>query len=146
VHRCVLGSDDAGPATVRDLAVVDALLPGDEPTSARLSAALMELGALVCVARTPRCGGCPFLDRCAWVGAGSPVYEGPTTRPQRFTGTDRQVRGLLMGVLRESAVPVGKAALDVVWHDAGQRERALDSLVADGLVDPLADGRYALPR
>jgi A/G-specific adenine glycosylase len=26
-----------------------------------------------------------------------------------------------------------------------QRARALDGLVADGLVDPLPDGRYALP-
>ena len=38
-----------------------------------------------------------------------------------------------------------KAALDVVWAEPVQRERALDALVADGLVDPLPDGRYALP-
>ena len=33
----------------------------------------MELGALVCVAGTPRCGACPVRDRCAWRLAGSPA-------------------------------------------------------------------------
>jgi A/G-specific adenine glycosylase len=66
-------------------------------------------------------------------------------RPQRFTGTDRQVRGLLMDVLRGSDAPVVRGALDLVWPDAAQRERALAALVADGLVDPLPDGRFALP-
>ena len=66
-------------------------------------------------------------------------------RPQRFAGTDRQVRGLLLDVLRGADRPVPRAALDVVWSDVVQRERALDGLVADGLVDPLPDGRFALP-
>jgi A/G-specific adenine glycosylase len=105
----------------------------------------MELGALVCTARTPRCPSCPIADRCAWRQAGSPPYAGPTVRPQRFTGTDRQVRGLLMDVLRGSDAPVVRGALDLVWPDAAQRERALAALVADGLVDPLPDGRFALP-
>ncbi len=64
---------------------------------------------------------------------------------QRFAGTDRQVRGRLMAVLRDAHGPVAKTALDAVWHDAVQRERALDSLVADGLVEPLPRRRYALP-
>jgi A/G-specific adenine glycosylase len=64
---------------------------------------------------------------------------------QRFAGTDRQVRGRLMAVLRDAAGPVPKAALDSVWDDAVQRERALDSLVADGLVEPLPRRRSALP-
>ncbi|MFD0804058.1 A/G-specific adenine glycosylase, partial [Streptomonospora algeriensis] len=58
---------------------------------------------------------------------------------------DRQVRGRLLAVLRESTAPVPKSALDVVWEEPVQRERALDALVADGLVDPLEDGTYALP-
>ena len=55
------------------------------------------------------------------------------------------MRGLLLAVLREAHAPVDRAALDVVWEEPVQRERALDGLVADGLVDPLPDGRYALP-
>jgi A/G-specific adenine glycosylase len=50
-----------------------------------------------------------------------------------------------MAVLRSSAGPVPAARLDVVWPDPVQRARALDGLVADGLVDPVADGEYALP-
>lgn len=146
VARAVLGRGNAGPpATSRDRAAVAALLP-DEPTRAvRFSVALMELGALVCVARSPRCAVCPLEPACAWRLAGSPVDARPSRRPQRFAGTDRQVRGLLLEVLRGAAGPVPRAALDVVWHDGGQRDRALASLAVDGLVDQLPDGRFALP-
>ncbi len=106
---------------------------------------LMELGALVCTARSPRCGECPIAGRCAWRRAGFPDYDGPTVRPQRFSGTDRQVRGLLLDVLRSTSKPVHRPLLDATWHDPVQRDRALDSLVVDGLIDPLPDGRYALP-
>jgi A/G-specific adenine glycosylase len=146
VARAVGGQGAAGPpAPARDQDAVAALLPREPAVAARFSVALMELGALVCVAGQPRCGGCPIADRCAWRAAGYPAYAGPTTRPQRFAGTDRQVRGLLMAVLRDSSQPVEQPRLDAVWADAGQRQRALDSLVLDGLVDPLPDGRYALP-
>jgi A/G-specific adenine glycosylase len=146
VARAVLGQGEAGPAsTQRDLDDVDALLPHSADRAARFSVALMELGALVCTARAPRCGQCPIRDRCAWQLAGAPPYTGASRPKQRFTGTDRQVRGLLLDVLRASSEPVPPAALDVVWAQTGQRERALDSLVADGLIDPLPDGRFALP-
>jgi A/G-specific adenine glycosylase len=146
VARAFVGQGEAGPpSTARDLAAVEALLPAAPTVAARTCVALMELGALVCTARRPRCGECPLQDACAWRLAGSPEYRGRTVRPQRFAGTDRQVRGLLLGVLRASTSPVEAAALDAIWSDAAQRARALDALVVDGLVDPLPDGRYALP-
>ncbi len=146
VARAVAGQGDAGPpSTGRDLAAVASLLPADAPHAARFSVALMELGALVCTARGPRCADCPLREVCAWRLAGSPPYDGPTVRPQRFAGTNRQVRGLLMDVLRGADGPVSRAALEAVWADAVQRDRALDGLVADGLVDPLPHGTYALP-
>jgi A/G-specific adenine glycosylase len=146
VARAVHGAGDAGPAsTTRDLADVDALLPADERRAASMSIALMELGALVCTARAPRCAGCPVVGACAWQSAGRPAYSGPVKPVQRFAGTDRQVRGLLLDVLRDTPEPVGKAKLDVVWADAGQRERCLDSLLVDGLAEQTADGRFALP-
>ena len=55
------------------------------------------------------------------------------------------MRGRLLGVLRDAEGPVEVALLDQVWDEPVQRARALDGLVADGLVDPLPDGRYALP-
>jgi A/G-specific adenine glycosylase len=144
VARAVAGAAEPGPpSTARDLAAVSALLPDvDAP---RFSVALMELGALVCTARSPRCPVCPLRSVCAWRGAGCPPYEGPARRAQSFAGTDRQVRGLLMAVLRASSDPVPAARLDAVWPDPVQRARALDGLVADGLVDPVAEGMYALP-
>ncbi|MER5785419.1 A/G-specific adenine glycosylase [Streptomyces mobaraensis] len=121
------------------------LLPGEEAVAARWAAASMELGALVCTARTPVCGRCPIADRCAWRAAGSPEHDGPPRRGQTYAGTDRQVRGKLLAVLREAVAPVPQEALDAVWDEPVQRARALDGLVADGLVEPLEDGTYRLP-
>ena len=144
VARAVEGRADA-PVTRRDLALVEDLLPEDPEEAATASVALMELGALVCTARAPRCPACPVQDTCAWVLAGRPVLDAPVRRPQGYAGTDRQVRGRLLAVLRDAPGPVQAALLDQVWDEPVQRARALDGLVADGLVDPLPDGRYALP-
>ncbi|AMO59300.1 HhH-GPD family protein [Mycolicibacterium phlei] len=144
VARVVHGRADAAPsASARDLADVEALLPDDE-TAPEFSIALMELGAVVCTARSPRCGLCP-LSTCAWRSLGFPASTGPAKRVQRYAGTDRQVRGRLLDVLRASDSPVTKAELDVVWlTDTAQRDRALDSLLVDGLVEQTDDGRFAL--
>jgi A/G-specific adenine glycosylase len=145
VARAVAGRPDAGPATTAaDLAAVDALLPPEDAHAARASAALMELGALVCTARAPRCADCPLWTVCAWRLAGSPPPAGPSRRPQAYAGTDRQVRGLLLAVLREERAPVPAARLDLVWPDAVQRSRALAGLVDDGLVVAAPGDRYAL--
>jgi A/G-specific adenine glycosylase len=142
VARAVHGRADS-PASVRDLVEVAALLPNG-PDAPRFSVALMELGATVCTARSPRCGLCP-LSVCAWRSAGFPPATNPARRPQRYAGTDRQVRGRLLDVLRDNATPVTRAQLDVAWlSDAAQRDRALDSLLTDGLVEQTADGRFAL--
>jgi A/G-specific adenine glycosylase len=145
VARAVEGRADA-PVTRRDLVLVESLLPEDDEAAATASIALMELGALVCTARTPRCSSCPVAGRCAWRSAGYPPLDVPVKRPQAWAGTDRQVRGRLLAVLRDSPDPVDAAVLTQVWDDPVQRARALDGLVADGLADPLPDGTYALPR
>jgi A/G-specific adenine glycosylase len=144
VARTVEGRADAA-VTRADLARVEALLPLDPEAAATASVALMELGALVCTARAPRCSVCPVVDRCAWARAGRPGLAVPVRRPQAFAGTDRQVRGRLMAVLRDADGPVEAPALEQAWDEPVQRARALDGLAADGLVDPLPDGRYALP-
>jgi A/G-specific adenine glycosylase len=48
-------------------------------------------------------------------------------------------------VLRATSDPVRRADFDAVWTTQAQLDRALDGLAADGLVDPLPDGRFALP-
>lgn len=132
--------------TAAERKLARAVLPADEQTAARWAAATMELGALVCTARKPACHACPVSANCAWKLAGSPPYEGPPRRTQTYAGTDRQVRGRLLAVLRETTAPVPRERLDEVWHEPVQRARALDGLVADGLVEPLAGGVYRLPQ
>ena len=105
----------------------------------------MELGALVCTARAPRCAECPVRAHCAWLRAGQPQYDGPSRRIQRFAGTDRQVRGQIMAVLRDAHGPVGRSAIEAAWPEPIQRERALDGLVADGLVEPVGEADFSLP-
>jgi A/G-specific adenine glycosylase len=145
VFARVIGGEQFPPATVtsaeRDRAAT--LLPIRD--AHRWAAATMELGALVCTARSPRCDECPVADLCRWRAVGYPAYDGPVRSGQAWHGTDRQCRGRLMAVLRDAPGPVPKSALDLVWPDALQRERALDGLVADGLVEPVANGTYALP-
>jgi A/G-specific adenine glycosylase len=146
VARAVHGAGDAGPpSTTRDMADVAALLPAVDAVAARYSAALMELGAVVCTARAPRCADCPVFDTCAWQLAGRPAYNGPVKAVQKFAGTDRQVRGRLLDVLRGAPGPVTRALLDAAWSDAGQRDRCLDSLLVDGLVEQTDGGLFALP-
>ncbi|WP_232661580.1 A/G-specific adenine glycosylase [Pseudonocardia sp. TRM90224] len=146
VARAVHGAGDAGPARVKaDLADVDALLPPSDAAAATKSIALMELGAVVCTARAPQCGRCPVRPECAWHAAGRPAYDGPRKPVQGFAGTDRQVRGRLLDVLRAAPDPVPRSALDAVWSDAAQRDRCLHSLLVDGLAEQHDDGRFALP-
>jgi A/G-specific adenine glycosylase len=146
VARAAAGAPDGGPSTrPADLVATLALLPDEPARAARASAAFMELGAVVCTARTPRCSACPVTEMCAWRAAGAPTPAGPSRRPQQYAGTDRQVRGLLLGVLRDAAEPVPRARLDLVWADDAQRARALTALLDDGLAVDLGDERYALP-
>ena len=127
------------------LSEVAQLLPHEDSDAALASAALMELGAVVCSARAPKCGLCPVAAACEWKRLGAPAPDKPYRRPQTYAGTDRQVRGLLLAVLRDSAGPVPKQRLDVVWQDSTQRERALRSLLKDGLVQAQSPDVFLLP-
>ncbi|QWC86817.1 A/G-specific adenine glycosylase [Nocardioidaceae bacterium] len=127
----------------RATAYLPAAALGDQ-VSATWAVATMELGALVCTAREPRCAVCPVRELCVWRAAGKPAYTGPARRTQDYDGTDRQCRGRLLAVLREASGPVPASRLETVWPSTGQRERCLDTLVADGLVVRVGEA-YALP-
>ena len=157
-------------ASVAERRLAESLLPAEPAVAARWSVAVMELGALVCTAASPRCGDCPVARECAWLAAGRPGRDGglrrsggwvlgagagaseapgatgaAPRRTQKYEGTDRQCRGHVLTVLRAANDPVRRADFDAVWTGQAQLDRALDGLVADGLVDPLPDGRFALP-
>ena len=135
----------ARSVTASERALATGLLPDDDATAATWAVAVMELGALVCTAAKPRCEQCPVAELCAWRLAGHPAYDGPPRVAQTWAGTDRQCRGRLLGVLRESEAPVRRGRLDAVWSDDAQRERCLASLVTDRLVVQVAPETYALP-
>ena len=135
----------ATSVTKAERALAEDALPADEATAATWSVAVMELGALVCTAANPRCGSCPVADRCAWRAAGHPAYDGPPRKVQTWAGTDRQCRGRLLAVVRETDGPVHGSRLDAAWSDPVQRTRCLDSLLADGLLVRTSGETYALP-
>lgn len=147
VRRFLTRFFDGQPAppshvTAAERVRAEALVPAESP--AAWAAAAMEFGQLVCTARNPGCDRCPVADGCAWLALGRPGAQARTTKPQRYAGTDRQVRGVIVAHLHEG--PATRTTLDALWPaDPIQLARALDSLVADGLVDPIAPGTYALP-
>jgi A/G-specific adenine glycosylase len=169
--RLVAGQPWAGTASsvsVAERRLAESLLPAEPAVAARWSVAVMELGALVCTAAGPRCGDCPVARECSWLAAGRPGMGGEAAgvngvaatigaagvagasgaarrRTQKYEGTDRQCRGRVLAVLRATDDPVRRTDFDAVWAGQAQLDRALDGLVADGLVDPLPDGRFALP-
>lgn len=120
-------------------------LPAEPETASRLSQAVMEFGALVCTARDPQCGGCPIAASCSWLQKGAPQALHAVRKQARFAGSDRQCRGAIMAVLRNAHAPVQMSEIEAAWADALQRQRALDTLVSDGLVIPLSRKRYSLP-
>lgn len=134
-------------ATRKELAAVLELMPTEQ--APEFAVALMELGATVCLT-SPNCDSCPLKDKfCAWQQAGCPQptaeeLAAKKKRVQKFTGTDRQVRGIIMAKLRESTTPVPQSGIDLLWPDADQRRRALFSLLEDGLAVQDAEG-YSLP-
>ncbi|MGZ4610797.1 MAG: A/G-specific adenine glycosylase [Actinomycetes bacterium] len=144
--RTLTGQDQPAPnVTAGERGLAEQVVPEVPAVAARWAVAVMELGALVCTAREPRCVDCPVLAHCTWRRAGQPSYDGPRRPPQGFAGTDRQVRGLIMAVLREASDPVPVRSLQAVWSDAEQRDRALAGLVTDGLAELHPDGTVALP-
>lgn len=120
----------SGTVTLAERQRIDAVWPRRD--AARWGQAVMELGALVCTATRPNCDACPLQDSCAWVVAGKPILDEPRKPAQRFHGTDRYVRGIVLKRVRDSSVRT--SALFDLWSDASQVERAIDTLLADGLI------------
>ncbi|WP_026541662.1 A/G-specific adenine glycosylase [Paenarthrobacter nicotinovorans] len=166
VHaRLVLGNALPAPAlTAAEMRLAESLLPAGQELSVRWNASVMELGAMVCTARSPKCADCPVRSSCAWLAAGEPPPS-YTPKGQSWHGTDRQVRGAVMAVLREADTPVPREMFEQAPADLGfapsgigiplaalhrlnsapeQLERALDGLLVDGLAE-MHDGGLRLP-
>lgn len=146
--RAVGGTALPAPSyTAAERALATDLAPDGDTEAARWAAASMELGALVCTAKAPKCGACPVATLCAWRAAGSPPdAHASRRRTQAWAGTDRQARGRVMAELRQAAEPVDRALLASLWHDPRQLDRAIAGLVEDGLAEQDEANRLRLPR
>ncbi|MUK01167.1 A/G-specific adenine glycosylase [Vibrio cholerae] len=169
VHARLFGGTalPAPTLTAAEMRRAVGLLPEDDALSVRWNASVMELGAVVCTARTPACDACPVSDACAWVAAGRPAPD-YVPKGQSWAGTDRQVRGAMVAVLRHADHPVPRillldtpvdvrspepaaaiagtpwqralAALHGLRAPAEQLERALAGLLGDGLAEETERG------
>lgn len=145
--RAVSGRDRPTAAiSAVERSTAEALWPRTDARSARWSAAVMELGALVCTARGPACDTCPIRRRCAWHASGRPADPTSARRQAAYEGSDRQARGAVLAVVRAHDGPVPVTDLATTWPDAIQRARALSGLLADGLVEHAGDDHVRLPQ
>lgn len=138
--------------TAGERLLAERFVPAQDDAAARWAAGSMELGALVCTARSPRCDACPVRDACAWRAEGYPADpHAARRRTQAWAGTDRQVRGRIMALLRDALEPVPEHAVAASWSDAAQGGRCLAGLLDDGLVERVPGAgpddpvRYRLP-
>lgn len=175
--RRVLGRVFAGvaqrPASVTkpEASWAAALVPAEHHVE--FNAGAMELGALVCTARKPSCGTCPLAADCAWLKAGRPAAAGAPKKTQAWAGTDRQLRGAIMSLLRQAhasndLIPAALLTADSAElndqalaelsdalqaavlrvRDLGSSERItrlVADLKADGLAVHAAPGQLGLP-
>ena len=131
--RCWSGvSEPKGSPNNSERTLARALIPvGDDGTWA---AATMELGALICKARKPLCDQCPLSEICLWRAADYPLSSDEPRKVAKWHGSDRQCRGVIMNALRESEL-VSSAKLAALWSDSSQYEKAIASLLDDGLIE-----------
>jgi A/G-specific adenine glycosylase len=108
------------------------------------AAATMELGALVCTAKNPLCGRCPVADSCQWRSLDYPRTE-RVKRTQSWHGTDRQCRGTIVQALRENDL-LTKKQIQLLWDVTSQVDKALLTLLDDGLIEARGRNTFSLPR
>ncbi|WP_253280597.1 A/G-specific adenine glycosylase [Arcanobacterium phocae] len=123
-------------------------VPTDPAQAWRWNAAIMEFGALVCTARNPRCEECPVVDVCEWKKAGYPADAyAPTRTTQKWVGTNRQARGMIMKIFRaQPSQSFAEETLIARSQLSSQRfTPALAGLVSDGLLVQTKAGHYRLP-
>ncbi|KFI92050.1 A/G-specific adenine glycosylase [Bifidobacterium saguini DSM 23967] len=150
LSRVFLGTESrGGSASAAERALANRVLPEAVKRSVTWNQSVMELGAVICTAKSPLCEACPIAESCTFLKAGRPGLGEKRTRPrQRFQGTDRQVRGLVLAALRE--LPAGSSLTrtdaEKLWKDSVQLGACIASLDDDGLIEIMQDGALRLPQ
>jgi A/G-specific adenine glycosylase len=104
----------------------------------------MELGALICTSQSPKCAICPVAGDCTWRSLDYPKSD-VVKRTQSWHGTDRQCRGTVVQALRENDV-LTKAQIAQLWDVPSQLEKAILTLLDDGLIEQRGKNKFSLPR
>ncbi|MDE2746321.1 MAG: A/G-specific adenine glycosylase [Chloroflexota bacterium] len=123
------------PADIRW--ATERLLPENQAT--RWNPALMDFGASICTPN-PKCDSCPLPRLCdAHAKFMSGARASAVRAQSSFVGSQREIRGLLMSLLRDADGPLPRDSvlLDVVQRTGAKRSRvtlAERSLIEDGLI------------
>lgn len=147
--RAVLGEAEAA-AGPRIQALADRLVPARR--AGEWTHALMDIGALFCRPRTPRCASCPLAEGCRFRADGGVVAvaraSGSPARP-RFPETTRWLRGRILDGARAAA---GDGWFDARGpmgvHGPGAVAAAVASMAGEGLIErhPERTALVRLPR
>ena len=97
------------------------------------AAATLELGELICTAAKPKCEICPLAHSCLWRASGYPPSQTTKKKVQKWHGTDRQCRGVVIEHLRHTK-KADQAKLAELWDNESQLEKCLAALLKDGLI------------
>ncbi|WP_152210134.1 HhH-GPD family protein [Bifidobacterium cebidarum] len=150
LSRVFLGVEShGGAASAAERALANRVLPERARRSVTWNQSVMELGAVLCTAKSPLCENCPIAEDCAFLKAGRPGLGEKRTRPrQRFQGTDRQVRGLVLAALRglPADASLSRTEAEKLWKDSAQLSACIASLDDDGLIEIMQDGALRLPQ
>jgi A/G-specific adenine glycosylase len=137
------GVETPAAATTKDEKLrYEALIPKRNPHV--WAAATMELGALICTSQNPQCGICPVANSCIWRSLDYPKSD-RVKRTQTWHGTDRQCRGTVVQALRENEV-LTKDQIALLWDVPSQLEKAILTLLDDGLIEARGKNKFSLPR
>jgi A/G-specific adenine glycosylase len=140
--RVIDGNEHPKPApTNREKARRLALLP--EKNAHIWAAATMELGAMVCTSKNPKCELCPVISACNWRKNGYPKSD-LIRKSQDWHGTDRKCRGTIVQALRENE-SLTERAIKKLWPEESQVEKALKTLQEDLLIEAISRNRFRLP-
>jgi A/G-specific adenine glycosylase len=131
------------PAPLRKAAA--SLLPRGGESARHHNLALMDLGATVCTARSPRCEVCPLRSSCAWLAAGRPLASEPVRGVAvRFEDTARFARGRIVAALRAGALDEERLGALLPSAHAARLAEYLAGLAAEGLIVAGAHDAWAL--
>lgn len=146
--RLCLGQAAAKECTEGELhATAERLLPVRNARDHNL--ALMDLGAVMCSARSPRCEACPLQRECAWRAAGRPSADRVASSTPRFETTARYARGRIIDALRmrqhtsdelRTALPTGHHPKLPAYLSALEREGMVERVHRDSWALPSGNG------